>query len=99
MMRVRVLSRLRGSVSGLITLILVLGCVSQDVNDSTTVLLREKQSRTYSDVEEIVVYKAIVNALLDEGFTLRLSDSSAGVLTASISKTELDSAKLGQEWP
>ena len=94
MMRVRIFSRLRGPVSGLITLILAVGCVSQDVNDSTPVLLREKQSRTYNDIEEIVVYKAIVNALLDEGFTLRLSDSSAGVLTASISKTEFNSAKL-----
>ena len=52
--------------------------------------LRDLQTRSYENVGELVVFKAVINALQDEGFTIKLSDSAAGVLTASLSEKDIN---------
>ena len=56
--------------------------------------LRDLQTRSYENVSELVVFKAVINALQDEGFTIKLSDSAAGVLTASLSEKDINERKI-----
>ena len=73
----------------LFALLLQSGCANQTTSMSQ-VELRDLQTRSYENVGELVVFKAVINALQDEGFTIKLSDSAAGVLTASLSEKDIN---------
>jgi len=77
----------------LFALLLQSGCANQATSMSQ-VELRDLQTRGYENVDGLVVFKAVINALQDEGFTIKLSDSAAGVLTASLSEKEINERKI-----
>ncbi|GEK11735.1 hypothetical protein HUZ36_13030 [Pseudoalteromonas sp. McH1-7] len=74
------------------TLLMLSGCKSS-APQMSTMEVRSLQTKEYSDAESILVYRALVNALLDREFTISASDSSSGVLIANYSTTQTNTTE------
>ncbi|KAF1074692.1 hypothetical protein [Halodesulfovibrio sp. MK-HDV] len=60
--------------------------------DLTQLQIRQMQTREYSGVTELQVVKAVIGALMDEGFSISSTDKELGVITAAKEVYELDSS-------
>lgn len=73
--------RLLGS---LVAVLLLGGCVYQPAKPPLTQLqLRQLQSRSYENRDPITAMRAVINALLDEGFIIKNADKDLGFVQAS----------------
>ncbi len=68
------------------------GCSSKQPQMST-LEVRSIQTKEYESTTQIVVYKALINALLDRGFILKASDSDAGVVLANSTSTSINTGE------
>ncbi len=60
--------------------------------DMTQLQVRQMQTREYSDVSKMEVIKAVLSALMDEGYAIRSTDKDLGVVTAAKEVYDLDSS-------
>jgi len=60
----------------------------------STLEIRSIQTKEYDSTSQLMVYKALINALLDRGFTLKASDSQAGVVLANSTSTQLNGGEV-----
>jgi len=68
-----------------VSLFLVSSCETPEVNLSqnlSTFQIREYQTRTYDTTDIKMVMKAMVNALQDEGFVIKVLNTDMGLITA-----------------
>ncbi len=72
------------------------GCATQEPKHSQ-VEIREYQTRVYEDVDSLLVFKSVINALQDDGFILESSDADAGVIVASLHSTQVSSGEVLQK--
>jgi len=68
------------------------GCASKKPQMST-LEVRTMQTKDYENADQLLVYKALVNALLDREFVIKASDSEAGVLIATHTTTSLNTGE------
>lgn len=57
----------------------------------TQLQIRQMQTREYSDVTEVQVIKAVISALMDEGYGISSTDKELGIITAAKEVYDLDS--------
>lgn len=69
--------------------LLFAGCANKKPQMST-LEVRSMQTKDYENADQLLVYKALINALLDREFVIKSSDSDAGVLIASHTTTSLN---------
>lgn len=67
----------------------ITGCASNKPQMST-LEVRAMQTKDYENADQLLVYKALINALLDREFVIKSSDADAGVLIASYTTTSLN---------
>ena len=79
--------------SALCMTLLLFGCASSK-NQMSTMEVRSLQTKEYQTSDHNRVYKGLINALLDRGFTLKSSDSNSGVVIAHYSSTELNGTEI-----
>ncbi|MBE0367025.1 hypothetical protein J8L98_07905 [Pseudoalteromonas sp. MMG013] len=79
--------------SVLLCVISVLGCASKQ-QQMSTLEVRSMQTKEYDSTTQLVVFKALINALLDRGFTLTSSDSDAGVVLANSTTTQTNGTEV-----
>jgi len=76
-------------------LMLIAGCAHSPTPPATPELtqlqIRQMQTREYSDATELQIIKAVIAALMDEGFSINSTDRGLGVITAAKEVYELDS--------
>ncbi|WP_448548242.1 hypothetical protein [Thalassotalea fusca] len=60
----------------------------------STLEIRSIQTKEYDSTSQLMVYKALINALLDRGFILKASDSQAGVVLANSTSTQLNGGEV-----
>ena len=60
----------------------------------STLEVRTLQTKEYDSTNQLMVYKALINALLDRGFILKASDSEAGVVLANSTSMELNGGEV-----
>ncbi|WP_440056462.1 hypothetical protein ACSLBF_20375 (plasmid) [Pseudoalteromonas sp. T1lg65] len=73
--------------------LLSVGCSSTKPQMST-LEVRSMQTKEYENTSDLVVYKALINALLDREFILKSSDSNAGVVLANYTTTKLNGTEV-----
>jgi hypothetical protein len=73
--------------------VIFVGCASKQPQMST-MEVRSLQTKEYQTSDHVRVYKGLINALLDRGFTLKSSDATSGVVIAHYSSTELNGAEM-----
>jgi hypothetical protein len=77
----------RGLVQGIVCLVgglLISGCMYEPPKPPLTQLqLRQLQSRSYENREMITAMRAVINALLDEGFIIKNADKDLGFVQAT----------------
>jgi hypothetical protein len=71
------------------------GCAT--VEEQSPVEIREYQTRVYEGVDSLTVYKAVVNALQDDGFVLETSDAYSGIIVATMDSTIVSFGKVAQK--
>ena len=77
-------SLLRASMVAMISVTLLTGCQMRPAEPPLTQLqLRQLQSRTYDNKELKVAMRAVINALLDEGFIIKNADKDLGFVQAT----------------
>lgn len=79
-------------ISLFICVFTLLGCSSKQPQMST-LEVRSIQTKEYESTTQLIVYKALINALLDRGFTLKASDSDAGVVLANSTSTSVNTGE------
>tara|TARA_Y100000588_G_C14214426_1_gene908156 strand:+ start:1047 stop:1589 length:543 start_codon:yes stop_codon:yes gene_type:complete len=78
---------------------LLLGCASQESqmpikNLMSTMEVRSLQTKEYQTSDHVLVYKGLINALLDRGFTLKSSDADSGVVIAHYISTQTNENEI-----
>ncbi len=78
---------------------LLFGLYACTTNTTTVspVEVREYQTREYPDIPRIIAYKAVINALLDAGFTLESADSDSGVIVGMLDTTHVSVGNVAQK--
>jgi hypothetical protein len=75
------------------TLLFLVAC-SSSKHSMSTLEIRSIQTKEYDSKSELVIYKALVNALLDREFIIKASDSSAGIVLANYTTTRLNGGEM-----
>jgi hypothetical protein len=77
-------ARLARAFSALVICFSVMGCQFEPPKPPLTQLqLRQLQSRSYENRDMIVAMRAVINALLDEGFIIKNADKDLGFVQAT----------------
>ncbi|MBT6209305.1 MAG: hypothetical protein HOI35_04710 [Woeseia sp.] len=80
----------------MICVVTMVGCASTQ-QQMSTLEIRSIQTKEYQSASQLIVYKSLINALLDRGFILKASDSEAGVVLASMSSTQLNKGEMASK--
>ena len=75
----------------------MVGCSSNPTPTTPIVKTRDFQTRTYDTADNIMVFKAVMNALQDMGISPEVANAQDGIIVGAIESTSVSKARLASK--